>query len=507
MSAQTNELFDIIRSLTPQEKTFFKAYFLKAKEEEGTPSFLLLFDAMNEMEFYDKHELKLILTKKGFKSNYFKAQTYLTEAILSALTKYHSETENSIKLGNLLQEVNILIKKNLFHTAHKYFDKAQKMANAHTMYEYQLLLDYVGFHFHEKKQAWVDKYMLSVNAHLKEFGLETELRKAGFDALNLAIEHYDKHASESMVKKNASKVLEKLNYISKNLSLNNFSKSRYYSSKIQCLMILNNSAALNREIKEYSQYLKSLPNTNAFFARTVLHGYNSIVIALANMRDFSTIERTFSAAETYFHSLSPKTCTPDISSLYYSYIVENMLAIFNETGLPEKTLNLWEENKNEIHRYGKKNSVSLCAMNVALGQFMQGDFHKAVRLANTIPYEPVRPTVYCEANLLLLLSHYELNNIDILPSLAKQARRSYDKCNILKEEDSILFNFFEKKIVKLNSKQEKAIAFAYLKQSMEACKDQAGADATTGSIKVDLWLDSKIKDMSYAELVQKSSEG
>ena len=102
MKNQSNDLFEIISKLTPQEKTFFKAYFLKTKDESFTPSFLVLFDALNELEEYDRQKLKLLLDKKGFRANFFKAQTYLTEAILKALTEYHAETENTIRIGVIL---------------------------------------------------------------------------------------------------------------------------------------------------------------------------------------------------------------------------------------------------------------------------------------------------------------------------------------------------------------------------------------------------------------------
>ena len=503
MTNRSNELFEIIKSLNPQEKTFFKGYFLKTKDEH-TPSFLILFDAINELANYDAQQLKQLLAKKGFRSNYFKAQTYLTEAILTALTQYHSETENSIKIGHLIQQVNILIKKNLFRTAQKYFDRAQKMLDTHTMYEYQSLLDYLRFNFHEKSQVWMDGYMRDVRTHLKNFELETELRKAGSDSLILAIEHYDKQVPEEDIREPAAGILDSLDRISKNLRLNNFSKSRFYSTKIQCLMMLKKEKQLAQAITEYSRFLRGLPATTAFFARTVLHGLNSIVIALAHLRNFQQIEKTASYAEQYFHSLPKKICTPDICSLYYSYILENMLAIYNETGQPEKTIDTWDKNKKEILQYDKKNSTSLYTMNIALGEFMRDDFHRAVRLANTIPHDPVRPTVQCEAKLLLVLAHYELENLDILPSLARQARRAYEKCGMLKKADMIFLDFFEKKAGKLFSRQEKAKAFTDLQDILDR-HALSETHPATGSIDVALWLESKISGRGYVELIRKKA--
>jgi|GEM_PF-4636842 len=506
MSAQSNELFDIIKSLTPQEKTFFKAYFLKTKDESYTPSFLILFDAMNELEAYDRQELKLLLDKKGFRANYFKAQTYLTEAILKALTEYHTETENTIRIGHLLQQANVLIKKNLTSVAKKYFDRARKIADSNTMYEYQLLLDHLEFTFNKKDPATMDGFIQKVAQDMKTFQLETDLRKAGVDSLHLSFEHFDKHVPKNVLRKKVTATLQSLNNIEKVLPLNNFSKSRFYNSKTQCLMILEQKAEMSKTLQEFLHYLKTLPSTNAFFAKTVLHGYNSIIIAQAYQLDYPGVERTFLAADRYFHSLAPKICTPDISSLYYSYIVENILAFFNDSGQPEKTMSVWEENKKEILQFDKKTAVSLYLLNVGLAEFMLGNYHQAVRIANKIAYEKSRPAVFCEGSLLLLLSHYELNNLDILPVLAKRAKRSYEKETMFNPALKIFLTFFEKKAGSFASKTEEKKELAEVLEQIKRTKKESNQGNTTGSINMIAWLESKMRNNPYTEQIRKNAE-
>lgn len=506
MSAQSNELFDIIKSLTPQEKTFFKAYFLKTKDEAFTPSFLILFDAMNELEGYDRQKLKLLLGKKGFAGNYFKAQTYLTEAILKALVEYHSETEKSIKINNLFQQTNMLLKKNLYHTAKKYFEKARKLVESTGMYEYQLMADHLEFSFHKKNEVWMDSFGQNVSRHLETFRGETTLRMLSVQSLNHAIEFYDLHVPLSAMRKKVSATLQKVNETAQNLNLNNFSRSRYFSAKVQCLMILGELKELEKTIREYSSYLQSLPHTTAFFAKTALHGYNSILITHIHTRNFGAIEKTFASAEKYFRSIPKKICTPDISTLYYSYIVENMLAYGNETGQPEKTLSIWEKNRKEILQFNKKSAVSLYEINVAYAAFMHGDFHGAVRLANKIAFESFRPAAYCEARLLLLLAHFELNNLDILASLAKTARRAYEKSNILSSREKILFRFFEKTIHKVHSRSEERSAFIDLREAILDSDRTSRQNTTPGSINIPLWVESKITHVPFAEVVAKNAE-
>lgn len=271
-------------------------------------------------------------------------------------------------------------------------------------------------------------------------------------------------------------------------------------------MILEKKEEMDKTIREYSQYLGALPAASAFFAKTVLHGYNSIIIAQSHLHDYASVEKTFEAAKYYFDSIPQKICTPDISSLYFSYITENVLAIFNDAGRPDKTIRVWEENKKEILLFDKKTSVSLYALNVCLAEFMLGNYHQAVRLANKIPYEKTRPAVFCEARLLLLLSHYELDNSDILSSLARQARKAYEKENMLKPAHKIIFGFFEKKAEKIGSKSEAKKELTELINVIRETEKQSHKETTTGSLNIHLWLQSKTDGKPYAELVKRNAE-
>ena len=272
-------------------------------------------------------------------------------------------------------------------------------------------------------------------------------------------------------------------------------------------MVLERNKEMDKTLQEFLQYLKTLPATSAFFARTVLHGYNSIIIAQAYQLNYAGVEKTFLAADRYFHAMPTKICTPDISSLYYSYIVENILAFFNDSGQPEKTLSVWEENKKEIQQFDKKTAVSLYVLNIGLAEFMLGNFHQAVRIANKIAYEKSRPAVFCEASLLLLLSHYELNNLDILPALAKRTRRSYEKEDMLNPALKTFIQFFEKKAGSFVSKIEEKKELAEVLEKIQKAKKESEQGNTTGSINIAAWLESKMRNSPYTEQIRKNIEG
>lgn len=497
MNQPSNDLFDIIQKLTPQEKIFFKAYFVKKKDENHKPSFLILFDALNELETYDQQKLKTLLDKKGFNANFFKIQTYLTETILKGLVEYYSENDKEIRIVTRLQQAKILLNKNLYHIAKKYFDRAKCFAEENSMHEYFPLIDYLEFSFHKKKRSWINNYTRQVDLHIKAFQKEIELRKLGVEALMLTIDHYDKHIGGKNFQKKVKKVLHKLNTIAKEVALNNFSKSGYYNAKLQCLIILNDWKKIDKTSKEYFRYLKSLPNTNTSHAKTVLYGLNSILTSYMHAACYENIETLFCFSENYFHSLPKKICTPDISSLFFSYIMENMLAYYNETGQPEKTLTLWRANKKDIIDYSKKNVASLYEINVAYAEFLIGNYHQTIRIVNKIEFNPIRPAVFLEAKLLQLLAHFELGNYDILPPLTRITKQFYQKASMMKQPEKLLLDFFEKKILKIQSRNDEKSILIQLKDQYA----KLPRTTTAGSINIILWLESKITGVPLVKLI------
>lgn len=498
---QQNELFSLIESLSPQEKTFFKAYSLNNKASEGDPAFLILFDVMNSMDHFDQNLLKTELKKKGFKANYFKIQTYLTEAILNALEGYHAESEATIRANKLLIQAQLLLKKNLSRMAGKYIDRARKLIVSGSFHEYNLLADHLEFTLIEKNEKSQDAYRDLVNKDLERFRLETELRLLGVRSLHHALDFFDRQVPLQRIKSEVQKTLSGLQLIRSKLQLTHFSRSRFYNSMIQCLLVLQKKKELNDILKDYTQYVKQLTNKTAFEVRTALHGFNSVMIAQIHSSQFESAEKTYTLAEHFFVSVPGKFKTPDICSLFYSYVVENILACYNETGKPELTLALWDKFRKEIVQYNRQNTGSLYQINVAYAAFMNGDAHNAIRSAQKIELDKTRPAAFCQARLLIVLSHFDLGNYEILPALVKQTIKEFSRHSVGGKNELLILNALPSVLKGKNAGD----LFKELADHMESFDDKNAYHFTPGSIDLLSWVRSKLSRKTLKILVGERS--
>ena len=66
MKIPSDDLFKLIKSLSKQEKVYFKQYASRKKEHNN---YIVLFDFIDSMNIYDERELKTKLKSESFIKN------------------------------------------------------------------------------------------------------------------------------------------------------------------------------------------------------------------------------------------------------------------------------------------------------------------------------------------------------------------------------------------------------------------------------------------------------
>ncbi len=129
MKKPKDNLFRLITSMSPAEKRYFKMHF-------SQPESLLaqLFDLLNGMETYDEAQVKQRLTNDGKNLKVHKVQ--LIELLLKSLTVFHSKKDVRSKLRQGLEEVDILMEKELYDIAADRLGKLKKLGQRYEEYTY-----------------------------------------------------------------------------------------------------------------------------------------------------------------------------------------------------------------------------------------------------------------------------------------------------------------------------------------------------------------------------------
>ena len=133
---QTDQLFQLIKSLNSSEKRFFKIYSSRHVIGEQN-NYIALFDAIDAQKNYDEKKIVSKFKNEKFAKRISVAKSYLYDLILRGMNQYHSQKNVNNQVLELLRRISFLFDKNLYEQANKHIRKAKKMA-----LEYELLSIY-----------------------------------------------------------------------------------------------------------------------------------------------------------------------------------------------------------------------------------------------------------------------------------------------------------------------------------------------------------------------------
>jgi hypothetical protein len=125
--ARTNRLFELIQSLTPAEKRYFRI-FASRSSKEAKPNYELLFDAMEASSHYDEQELLKRFEGSAISKNFKHTQTYLFELIVKSLAAFNAANDQAFGLLDDLKALRVLIEKGQTDAAARLYRRSWKNA-------------------------------------------------------------------------------------------------------------------------------------------------------------------------------------------------------------------------------------------------------------------------------------------------------------------------------------------------------------------------------------------
>lgn len=129
--ASSTTLFDLIHSLTSNEKRHFRLYSSIQKNEK---IYLKLFDILETMTIYDKTAIIKELQGAVALKTLHVTENYLYQKLMESLRTFHVDSSIDIKINNLLLEASILKNKGFYKLETDILKKAEKLALKHHKY-------------------------------------------------------------------------------------------------------------------------------------------------------------------------------------------------------------------------------------------------------------------------------------------------------------------------------------------------------------------------------------
>lgn len=488
MKTPSTDLFILIKSLTPQEKKYFKQ-LSRVYSDDRENSYELLFDAIEAQEAYDEAEIKKKFKGYGFINQLSVAKNYLYDKILDALYNQHSEIDDMLQIERMIGRVEILMRRNLMKQALQLYEKTEeRMLEMGTL----TLLP----HLTRQKN-------LIISRLLKQFDTD-ELVKNGDVAIHHAnvLHNYLQYEnlqtrlniifsdSKLQERKEVRKQLDELmqHPLMKNeknaLSLRSrhfFIKSnyRYLTVKGQWKeaeqMAVKFLAELEKVKRNTREWQVTYMGIFIDIVEIALHEHNQ-PLCEKMMKKYEQITK-----EDFYNRVT-------IKQEYFMFKLDYFAEFEIEA---DKALAFYAEHEKWWLGEQERMNVIICyrsVFNLMRIYFMAGKyqecimcFHRFMELKKLNSAEP-------RARILWLMVQYEIRNMELLKNQSKNVMDWFKKHSTMNEMEKAILLFFEK-LPKARDKQELRSRFTSMQQTLHKLK----ADNPNNSFRdFERWVDRKI---------------
>ena len=472
------QLFALIKSLTKAEKRYFKLF---ASVNNTDANYILLFDAIDAQDVYDEKTIKEKFKEKNFIKQLHVTKNYLNKLILKSLRNYHSKISNDAELKDLLREIEILFRKELFEQCGDAINKAEKAAGN---FENQTaLLEILNW----KRKLLLTKGDAFRNKNTVNKIIETERE---------IIENLNKHNSYWDYTINIfdyfTKGKKEVKKLLKEPLLNNETNARTLQSKILFYHLKYSMAIAGGKDKDALISLTSLVKLIEKYPVRITddpHSYitalNNKIGMLLNMKKYEEIPGLLLKVR----SVPKKYKLKDENKITFKLLLRTYnveLEMYRDTGNIEFVRN-YDTSISSDYK-------SLLFYQFAYIYFMNNNYSESLKWINKIISYEIgrgREDIESYARFLNLIIHYELNNIYVLRYAVEAARRFLKKKRNLRDFERNLLNFFSRLSTQHPEKHKDL--FECLNKKLFSNTSPAQKDSILDYLDFEKWISEKLQ--------------
>lgn len=502
MKTVSNDLFELIKSLSRQEKRYFKLYAARHVIGEQN-NYVLLFDAIDRQEAYDEGRIREQFSDKAFTRQLHVLKNYLYKLIMDSLRNFH-DAGSEDQFFTLLRNAQLLFDRGLYRQSEKVFSKAKRMAADNERF-LQLLEIYRWEHqiAHSRNDlAWLEDYVQ--RGIREEFALLDKYRNfLEFQALNdrVFIPYWKKGAvRRESEKEELEKLFDQPLFRNGDRAESFIARYFYHNARFS-----------------FHLFLEELPESYAHIRRLV--------------QMFAQLEPgKIKGKLTRFYS----------SALINQYIVQQKLGLYDEipqtleqlrqapAGSPEQKRRLLargfnlevdyyihagqfsagakkvKEQQAEIREYRDEASTQQrlsMYYNLAYLYFGARDYNSALDWINRLLHDPelkTREDIHCFGRLLNLVIHFELGNDQLLEYIVKSTQRFLSARQRLFKVESVMLKLMRRYQGWVSQAQIRE-GFRKLSAELEKLKRNEFERRAFEYFDFTAWMNSKVSGRSFEE--------
>ena len=512
----SDEIFQLVKSLSKQEKTYFKKFASAFTDDEGS-NYLKMFDEISNQavkeEVYNEEKIKKGNYSGKFLKNLSYHKNYLYNMIMSSLINYHKESKEMIFVRNLLSQVEILTGKLLYDQALKVLGRASKIAEEKDMFLLSFEINYLD-RILKRLTLGHHESLILINDFYKNQKDILEKLLNNIEFYNLHDRVNDIMRKSSTGKSRSEEESNELRTILENELVNDESKALTFQSKI----LLNDIHLLNGMSTGDYQYAYKYISANVSIWEKNLHKtsgkLDGYIFALNN---FLIIQRRLKLYEEGSDTLIKMK---SLGKSYPNYLSDkNKVFIFYSVNIVQLTgylescdfLNLEKlilECEKDFSRYESKMNLQFritLYYFLGISNFVLDKYEKSIywigKIIN-IGKTNFSQDYQCYSRIVYLICYYELGYYDSMEYALKSAYHFLSKRERVYMYENIILQYLRRSF-RINSPKELAGMFEDMKRDLEKIVNDPFEQNAFDAFNILYWLDSKIKNITVAQGMKK----
>lgn len=500
----SDDLFQLVRSLTKTEKRHFK---LHASFHKGDRQFIRLFDLVDSQPVYDE---KAILEQfKGQKvlGNFSVAKAYLFDRILDSLESFHSNKTVDSQLRKMISQIRILITKKQYHLCEKLIIRARKLADAHDLFTYAYELSTIEetVKQHQNDVRWLEgnskKLFDNERRILRELGNFQQYRQL---TSMFFLSGTKGGRIRDAVTRRKFDALKKSKLMRSPLSaLSNRAKISYYFLNGSYYYHIGEMRKSLDNFVQLKHFLEEVPGRRKQYFHSYLYTINNILSTGIDLLRFDELLPILRSVKDIRHFSQAENS--GVMLRYYMNLCQLFVthARFEEGRESVAEAEKWLE-ETSGHAINELHKITLM-QNMSIILFANGELRQSLQWLNRVlnhPEQQIAADKQSFSRIFSLLLHFELGNAELLPYITVSTYRYLYKRNRLFKFETLILDFIRKKLPRISNAKEQAAAFGELKTALGKLSKNDYERKAFEHFDFIAWLQAKAEGKSFAEVAR-----
>ena len=506
---KSDSLFILVKSLTQSEKRYIRLNV--GKNSKGETKTMDLFDTILQQKSFNDEE---ILEKNPHfnpdQLSNLKAELY--KHILHSLRSFHDGKIVDVQIRQLIDFAQLLVDRCLYRQANDQLKKAKKIAKSHDSLELMLeiskiekrIINHIIDNQNQQRVNSIVTEVSHINGRINiinqlsnlEAKLNSLYKKVGFIR-----DQRDHNAVEKYLLKNLPDFRKvELSYQEK-IHLHNLYTGYYF--------FIHDFENGYKEAKKFVKLFEDHPKLIISKIDFYLQALNKLLISQSKLSLYNEFKSTVSSMRA-ITSIKGLRLNDDIRAklfkYYYMHEINRYFMLGDFQGGLEMIDHIEDGLEQFIHNLDDHSTIILY-YKIACLYFGSSDYRNCIVWLNKIINNTdvdLRRDIHCFARIINLISHYELENLDVIDYYIRSTYRFLSKKYDLRLYQTYILGFL-KNLGKGLSNNELKEEFLTLRDQLIPLSDKPYEKRAFIYFDIISWLESRIYNQPVGDIIRKKA--